>query len=274
MREDVTLLDINGESSTFASYVYAWFAPTSDYIDGGSEAKSQQEADEDRWGLYYGVKAMAKDKDPEATIFWTLLEETHGEDGMHFVFHCLSIWPLLWAVTSCGSSSDTLTTKSVGISLQPTDRPSIRHNIWIDVGSAVDALKAILVRALKPHVKEAVEAVYAFREIPAVADPQVAMEEEDEDPASSTTVDGRDELERAGNVSRRTDLAAMMKRKMRKERKRFLLKTVSLHTSIYLFGCDYYYSKCKRNRFTVAQQCALCVSRLCGSAHSAVIISQ
>ena len=48
------------------------------------------QADEDRWGLYYGVKAMAKD-DAEAQVFWGLLDEAHGEDGQQFLFHCLSI---------------------------------------------------------------------------------------------------------------------------------------------------------------------------------------
>ena len=46
------------------------------------------QADEDRWGLYYGVKAMAKD-DAEAQVFWGLLDEAHGEDGQQFLFHCL-----------------------------------------------------------------------------------------------------------------------------------------------------------------------------------------
>ena len=194
MREDVTLLDINGESSTFSSYVYAWFARVSDYMEGGNEAKSQQEADEDRWGLYYGVKAMAKDKDPEATIFWTLLEETHGEDGMHFVFHCLSMALAMGGHELWKQFGETLTTKSVGISMQANEKPSIRHNIWIDVGTAVDALKAILVRALKPHVKEAVEAVYAFRELPAVSDPQMANEDDTDATATADALGGENAL--------------------------------------------------------------------------------
>ena len=44
----------------------------------------------------------------------------------------------------------------------------------------MEALKLILVRALKPHMTEAVDAIYAFRELPHVADPQVAEEKEKE----------------------------------------------------------------------------------------------
>ena len=91
MREDVSLLQIKGEISRFPHFVYAWF----DQNVGGAQKLSSAElatnqalADEDRWGLYYGVKAMAKD-DAEAQVFWGLLDEAHGEDGQQFLFHCL-----------------------------------------------------------------------------------------------------------------------------------------------------------------------------------------
>ena len=70
MREDVSLLQIKGEISRFPHFVYAWF----DQNVGGTQklssaelASNQALADEDRWGLYYGVKAMAKD-DAEAQV--------------------------------------------------------------------------------------------------------------------------------------------------------------------------------------------------------------
>jgi hypothetical protein len=191
MREDVTLMDMQGECSSFSSFVYAWFSRPTDYMEGGTELKSQQQADEDRWGLYYGVKAMTKDNDPEATIFWTLLEESMGEDGLQFMFHCLSISLTMGGSDLWKQFGDSLTSKGVSINMDPNDKPAIRHQVWIDVGVAVEALKLILVRALKPHVKEAVDAIYAFRELPHVADPQMAEEKDTKDKKKKK--DGEDE---------------------------------------------------------------------------------
>eukprot|EP00605_Chrysophyceae_sp_TOSAG23-4_P002197 GSChrysophyteH1.ASY1.ANO1.2427.1 assembled CDS len=178
MREDMALLDIKGNISKFSAYTYAWFSRPVDFANGGSELKTLQEADEDRWGLYYGVKAMARENDPEATIFWTLLEERHGEDGMQFIFHCLSMCmsmggPDLWK--QFGAS---LQSNSTSIGFKSKDKPDVRGHIWLDVGTAIESVKAILVRALKPHVQEVVDAIYAFRVLPEVADPQIKAEKE------------------------------------------------------------------------------------------------
>lgn len=43
-----------------------------------------------RWGLYYGVKTLARES-AEATIFWHLLNETNGEDYLTFLLYCLAI---------------------------------------------------------------------------------------------------------------------------------------------------------------------------------------
>ncbi len=171
MREDVVLMDIKGHSSKFSAYVYAWFARPID--NNSNDLKSLQAADEDRWGLYYGVKAMARDNDPEAVIFWTLLEERHGHDGMQFIFHCLSIvlsmgGPDLWK-----QFGDSLTSSSSSINPALGEKPEVRNHVWLDIRTAIEAVKCILVRALKPHVQEVVDAIYAFRVLPAVADPQI-----------------------------------------------------------------------------------------------------
>lgn len=100
MKEDVNLLGIHGELSRFPEYVYAWFeryavgrnavaafSPQMPLVQQNAEI--MQVMDEDRWGLYYGSKALAKD-DPEAKLFWALLDESYGEDGLQFVMYCLS----------------------------------------------------------------------------------------------------------------------------------------------------------------------------------------
>jgi len=218
MREDVSLLDVKGTSSKFSAYVYAWFVRPTDYSNGGNEIKTLQQADEDRWGLYYGVKAMAKDNDPEAVIFWTLLEERYGQDGMQFIFHCLSIslsmgGPDLWK--QFGSS---LTSAASSIDPSQHDKPSLRHHIWLDIGTAIESVKCILVRALKPHVQEVVDAIYAFRVLPGVADPQIVVENKRKkegggngeekgegeegsfDPASAVAEDDLDNYDDQGNL--------------------------------------------------------------------------
>ena len=173
MREDVALLDIKGNSNKFSAYVYAWFCRPIDYANGSNELKTLQAADEDRWGLYYGVKAMARDNDPEAVIFWALLEERHGEDGMQFVFHCMSICLSLGGPDLWKQFGNSLSSSSCSIDVNQPDRPALRNHIWMDIGTAIESVKSILVRALKPHVQEVVDAIYAFRILPQVADPQV-----------------------------------------------------------------------------------------------------
>ena len=182
MREDVTMLDIKGDTSKFSPYVYAWFSRNVDWtVPNASELRTQQACDEDRWGLYYGVKAMARDKDPEATIFWSMLEENGGEDGMQFVFHCLSMALSMGGPDLWDQLGEALTSKSTGVNqLAAGDKPTIRNHVWMEVGCAVEACKAILVRALKPHVQEVVDAIEAFKVLPAVADPQVKEQEEAE----------------------------------------------------------------------------------------------
>lgn len=183
MREDVSLLDFKGERNNFSSYVYSWFSRSPDYELGEDAIKAQQNADEDRWGLYYGVKAMVRENDPEATMFWLLLEEESGEDGMQFMFHCLSMALSMGGMDLWKQFGDTLTSESVACKVKSESKPDIRLNIWLDVGSAVEALKCILVRALKPHVQEAVDAIYAFRVLPHIADPQLAEMMTDEEKA-------------------------------------------------------------------------------------------
>ena len=52
-----------------------------------SKRKAIAKADDDRWGLYYGAKLLARESD-EAKLFWSLLDESHGADFLAFVLYC------------------------------------------------------------------------------------------------------------------------------------------------------------------------------------------
>jgi hypothetical protein len=63
---------------------------TSDGITGTALTKLLVLCDEDRWGFYYGLKALHKE-DSECSLFWNLLDETFGQDGLRFILYCLSV---------------------------------------------------------------------------------------------------------------------------------------------------------------------------------------
>lgn len=176
MREDVSLLSIKGEISRFPQFVYAWFDRAPVDNSKGAVIAAQFQSDDDRWGFYYGIKAAIRENDPEAVIFWSLLDETQGEDGMAFAFHCMSMALSMGGSDLWKQFGPALTSKCANINTKPVE-DSIRVNIWLDLGTATEALKAILVRALKPHLQEAVEAIYALKVVPRIVDPQVKEEE-------------------------------------------------------------------------------------------------
>jgi len=95
-------------------------------------------------------------------IFWSLLDETFGDDGCQFVVHCLStvlslggskLWRQLGpCLTSCSSMND-----------RPGDDYNCPPTLWLEVETAKEAVRVILVRALGPHVVEAIEAIDALK---------------------------------------------------------------------------------------------------------------
>lgn len=162
MREDLCLFGIKGQSTTFPAFTYSWLAKDISGLSGAPLTKTLFQADEDRWGLYYGIKALTREIDPEAMIFWSLLDETFGEDGCQFVVHCLStvlslggskLWRQLGpCLTSCSSMND-----------RPGDDYNCPPTLWLEVDTAKEAVRVILVRALGPHVVEAIEAIDALK---------------------------------------------------------------------------------------------------------------
>lgn len=76
----------------FPEFVYSWFEPPREAMavaNASGKSKLVAQADDDRWGLYYGVKALAQES-AEATIFWHALNESNGEDYLTFLIYCLA----------------------------------------------------------------------------------------------------------------------------------------------------------------------------------------
>eukprot|EP00903_Cladosiphon_okamuranus_P018777 g17274.t1 len=77
----------------FPEFTYAWFEPPRAVMaaaNANTRSKLVAQADDDRWGLYYGVKSLARES-AEAAIFWHALNESNGEDYLTFLVYCLAI---------------------------------------------------------------------------------------------------------------------------------------------------------------------------------------
>lgn len=57
--------------------------------------QKQFQSDEDRWCLYYGVKALVHEGYLEAKLFLSLLDEKYGEDEQVFMLYCYRILDIL-----------------------------------------------------------------------------------------------------------------------------------------------------------------------------------
>jgi hypothetical protein len=182
MNEEVVRVDFRGQSVRFPEFCYAFFEPIEYAVvkqgrkkDSAtselSAAELQLKVDEDRWGFYYGVKVLAKDN-PEATLFWNLLDEAQGDDGLSFVFYCLSVvmsigganlWAQLAGVMGPRSNIYSADDFADG------DEPSLRlvpEVIWVHIKTAKDAAKRIFIRALEDQIKGAIESIEAMKEVP------------------------------------------------------------------------------------------------------------
>jgi hypothetical protein len=166
MREDVVLEGLRGEHSRFPHFAYTWYEK--EVVGFGTAATNQAllAADEDRWGLYYGVRALSKDSDSEAMLFWSLLDEINHQDGVQFVLFCLSIaltmgGSMLWSqlgalLTDCGSVR-LLTQEMIGQTPQ---------FVWLSLRTAVDATKAIMKKAAVAQINATLDTIDTMKEAP------------------------------------------------------------------------------------------------------------
>ena len=154
VREDVALLGLKGQSSKFPEFVYSWFE-----AGRGNERCDMhmlQQADEDRWGFYYGVKALHRD-DPEAKIFFMLMDEVMGEDGCSFVSYCVSValsigGEMLWKqfTTAISRNASVHEIPKLGDPSYIKTPPVI----WMPVETATGAVRAIFTKAMEQQVHE------------------------------------------------------------------------------------------------------------------------
>ncbi len=161
VKEDLSLHFLKGDAMTFPAFTYAWFRRNSDGLTGTALTKLLVLSDEDRWGLYYGIKALHKE-DSEASLFWSLLDETFGQDGLRFALYCLSVilslggkalWRQFGSAMTHGSSINT----------KLEDDSSVRANIWIDIATAKEGVAMILTKALAPHLNDALDSIDALK---------------------------------------------------------------------------------------------------------------
>lgn len=187
MREDVNLQFLKGASTRFPAFVYSWFTRHTWGLSGVQLTKTLALADEDRWGLYYGVKLLSKE-DPECLVFWSLLDETYGDDGLQFILHCLSVvlslgGPGLWKQFGPTMS------QGASINTKPEDK-NTRGVVWLDVNLAKEAVRIILVRALSSHVIDALDAIDALKMRPTEMELKELEELEKEEEKRSVTTGG------------------------------------------------------------------------------------
>jgi hypothetical protein len=180
MVETAAVLPVGESVTAFPSFVYAWFEPAINHgaLDSHSVQALYQRADDDRWGLYYGAKVLAKE-DAEAKLFWGLLDEVQGDDGLVFVCHCLSVvlsigGPQLWKQfgTTMNNASVTAMPNSILSEANPDNTPA---HIWLDLDTAFAAVKLILVRALESQVVETLDAIESLKVAPNVDAPSCSV---------------------------------------------------------------------------------------------------
>lgn len=164
MKEEMSMHFLRGETSRFPSFTYAWFARSTAGLAGANLTKQLMQCDEDRWGLYYGVKALSKD-DPECSVFWSLLDEAFGQDGLRFVSYCLSVVLSIAGLPLLRQFGNLLSNCS-SVEYKNDDDSQLRQNIWLEIGVAKEAVKLILTRALMPHVTNAIDAIDALKVTP------------------------------------------------------------------------------------------------------------
>jgi hypothetical protein len=178
MIETLAVIPIGENVTPFPSFVYSWFQPS---LEFSTEHHSilhsyNQQADENRWGFYYGIKTLTKDN-AEAKLFWSLLDESQGEDGLIFLCHCLSVvisigGPSLWKQFgstmnySCLSIHDDM--------LSNVNDHNTPSTIWLDLETAYSAIRIILVRALESQIAETVDAIELLKCVPDIPNPLVS----------------------------------------------------------------------------------------------------
>ena len=184
----------------FPEFAYAWFEPPRNVMAAANanvRSRLVAQADDDRWGLYYGVKSLARES-AEAAIFWHVLNESNGEDYLTFLVYCLSIvegtaGPMLrnqWGVSATCTDLHTLKslieeaehlsargesdgtesgleagTPRVGERVdarQTEPMASGRDVVWLRTSDAVETVGHLLFKALEDQKRKVLDATKAI----------------------------------------------------------------------------------------------------------------
>lgn len=152
----------------FPEFVYMWFTPRKERLDElqsfeGQEAVllAKAEADESRWGLYYGLKRLAKEL-PEARVFYTFLDEKYGEDDFAFYLHCLTIMEAVvnerrgkfdWGFNTNACDYDAMHE----LEEEQGGADEIDDFIFVEIRHAVEVTERVMKRATEDDCKRAVK---------------------------------------------------------------------------------------------------------------------
>ncbi|CAM9126445.1 unnamed protein product [Ectocarpus sp. 12 AP-2014] len=188
----------------FPEFTYAWFEPPRAVMAAANanvRSKLVAQADDDRWGLYYGVKSLARES-AEATLFWHALNESNGEDYLTFLVYCLAIvegtagsmlrdqWGVSATCTdlhtlqrqvqeaqavkerSASKAGSAIGTGAGGVTLRGAERGDEKEQlepmasgtdvVWLRSSDAVETVDHILVKALEDQKRRVLDATKAI----------------------------------------------------------------------------------------------------------------
>eukprot|EP00981_Chlorochromonas_danica_P001611 scaffold344_cov178-Ochromonas_danica.AAC.20 len=177
LSEDSEVLPLRYEVTTFPAFLFSWFSRKTDGLVGTNLSRAWQQADEDRWGIYYGLKSLSKE-DSECAFFWGLLDESFGQDGLQFALYCLSV-VLSFSGYELGQhflqarQALTLLPGAHQHQQQEEMEKVVRSVLWVDLQIARQATDMILKKALAPQLAAALEAIDAMKAKPVVDSPPV-----------------------------------------------------------------------------------------------------
>ncbi len=111
------------------------------------------DADEARWALYYGVKALAKSTVPgsgsfEAKLFYNFLDERYGEDELTFFLY----WYVLFASFYSCAAATTVSAVTLLLLLAPTQRQSSHCVAVVEYAVLSSALMLVIRCSLASHL--------------------------------------------------------------------------------------------------------------------------
>ncbi|CAM9714388.1 unnamed protein product [Chrysoparadoxa australica] len=160
----------------FPEFAYSFFEPSAEAMsaaDHTGKSRLIAEADENRWALYYGVKALARES-AEAKLFWSLLDETQGEDFLTFTLYLLAVIEGIagnqlcdqWGSSASCSRLDRLGTKITNAAAGTEEdlaKFSGKEVVWLMASDALEGVEHILSKAFGDQRQKVLQAIQAVK---------------------------------------------------------------------------------------------------------------